>query len=87
MSAGAVKHRDTAAANQTGQRLELHRRFLLAGFADTTVFDGIPFDVMLFLLPDDDPTFSEREIAAAATAARAGRDVYIRHVRVADLPD
>ena len=71
---------------QTDKRLELHRRFLLAGLDDPTRFDGIPFDVVLFLLPDDDPAFAEREVAAAADTARRGHDVYVRHVRVADLP-
>jgi hypothetical protein len=73
--------------DQVERRVELHRRFLLAGFADPTVFTEIPWDVQLFLLPDDDRDFTAQEIAAAARAAHHGADVYLRHVRVADLPE
>ena len=75
------------ADEQTDRRLDLHARFLQAGVADPTLLVGIPKDVMLFLLPDDDPAFVEREVALAATAARRGKDVYLRHVRLADLPE
>ena len=72
---------------QAERRAELHRRFLLAGLADPSAFANIPWDVQLFLLPDDDPDFATAEITAAARAAHRGADVYLRHVRVGDLPD
>ncbi len=68
-------------------RLELHRRFLLAGLRDPGSFDTIPPGVSLYLLPDDDARFVAAEIAAAARAANRGADVYLRHVRVDNLPE
>ena len=86
MGTGTVAAPAAGAEDQTDRRLELHRRFLLAGMEDASVFGGIPDGVTLFLLPDDDPAFAEREVAAAAAAARRGEDVYVRHVHVAGLP-
>lgn len=74
------------AAHHVDKRLDLVRRFTQAGFADTSLFEGIPKDVLLFLLPDDDPAFVAREIAAGAESAQRGQDVFFRHVRMADLP-
>lgn len=73
--------------DQVERRLELHRRFLLAGLQAPRLFEAIPDGVSLYLLPDDDPPFTAAEIAAAAGAANRGADVYLRHVRVASLPD
>lgn len=75
-----------AAVDQTERRLDLHARYLRAGLADQRLLADIPRGVTFLLLPDDDPAFVEREIAVAAAAARRGKDVYLRHVRVADLP-
>ena len=72
---------------QTDKRLELVRRFTLAGFEDTSIFESIPYDVMLFLLPDDDDEFVEHEIRIGARAAKRGENVYFKHVRTADLPE
>ena len=72
---------------QTDRRVDLNTRYLLAGLADPTLLEAIPRGVTFFLLPDDDPAFVEQEIAFAAHAARRGEDVYVRHVRVADLPE
>jgi hypothetical protein len=77
---------DANATNHVNKRLELIRRFTQAGFADTSLFTGIPHDVLLFLLPGDDPAFVVREITAGAESAQQGDDVFFRHVRVADLP-
>ena len=71
---------------QSDRRVELNIRFLEAGLIDTSLLEDIPRGVTFFLLPDDDPAFVEQEIAFAADAARRGEDVYLRHVRVADLP-
>ena len=73
--------------SQTDKRVDLNRRFLQAGIAAPVLLEGIPRGVTLFLLPDDDPAFTEHEVLAAADSARRGQDVYLRHVRVADLPD
>lgn len=72
---------------QVDRRIDLNRRFLQAGFADTTILEDIPRGVVLFLLPDDDPEFVAREVLVAADSARRGADVYLRHVRVVDLPE
>ncbi len=72
---------DVDSPEQVSKRLDLDRRFLLAGLEDAAIFEGIPQDVRLFLLPDDDPAFVENEIAAGAALARRGHDVYFRHVR------
>lgn len=69
------------------RRLELQRRFLSAALTDPRIVEDVPRDVQLFLLPDDDPGFVAAEIAAAARAATRGDNVYLRHVRSADLPD
>lgn len=69
------------------RRIELQRRFLLAALANPRIAEDVPHDVQLFLLPDDDPAFATTEIAAAARAAAHGDNVYLRHVRLADLPD
>ena len=78
---------DVDSPEQVSKRLDLDRRFLLAGLEDAAIFEGIPQDVRLFLLPDDDPSFAAAEIAAAARAAHRGADVYLRHVHVGDVPD
>lgn len=72
---------------QTDKRLELVRRFTLAGFEDTSIFETIPNDVHLFLLPDDDKEFVEHELRIGARAARRGDNVYFKHIRTADLPE
>jgi hypothetical protein len=72
---------------QTEKRLELVRRFTLAGFADTTRFERIPNGAMLFLLPDDDEEFAEAELRAGTQAARRGENVYFLNVRTSELPE
>lgn len=86
MTTRTVPTTEADATDQVDKRLDLIRRFTLAGFADTSLFDAVPQDVLLFLLPDDDPAFVAREIAAGAESAQHGQNVYFRHVRVADLP-
>ncbi len=85
MSAEAIV--STIAPDHAGHRIELHRRFLLAGLREPGVFDSIPPGVALYLLPDDDARFAAAEMAAAAGAARRGVDVYLRHVRMDSLPE
>jgi len=89
MSAGTTVEFTAAldADPEVDKRTDLNLRFLHAGLADTTILEGIPRGVVLFLLPDDDPEFVAQEVLAAADSARRGADVYLRHVRVADLPE
>lgn len=68
-------------------RWDLHQRFLQAAIADPALFADIPFGVVLFLLPDDDPSFVERELVVGADAVRRGKNVYFKQIRVADLPE
>ena len=72
---------------QSDKRIDLFSRFLQAGIADPKLLPRVEKDALLFLLPDDDSTFVEQEIAAAAAAVRHGQNVYLHHVRVADLPE
>jgi hypothetical protein len=53
---------------------------------DPTILERIPFGVTLVLVPDDDPELATIEIEIGQMALRQGRDVYFRHVRIADLP-
>jgi len=87
MTTGAAIISELDSKDQTDKRLELVRRFTLAGFADTSLFETIPNDVTLILLPDDDDEFVEREVRIGARIAQRGDDVYFRHVRTADLPE
>lgn len=87
MSTQTVSTTDLDAPEQVHKRMDLTRRFMLAGFEDTTLFEDVPFNVLLVLLPDGDPEFVENEIAAGSALARRGHDVYFRHVRSADLPE
>ena len=77
----------TAADPQTDKRLDLVRRYTKAIIAERIPQERTPTDALLFLLPDDDPAYAEREIALGAAMARKGEDVYLRHIRVADLPE
>ena len=86
MSTGVVQASPPGVADQTDERLDLHRRFIMAGLADPAVFGVIPRDALFFLLPEDDPAFVEGEIAVGLAALRRGQDVYFRHVSVAEWP-
>lgn len=68
------------------ERTEVSVRFHLAAVANTALFDEIPNGCILVLLPDDDPDYVARQIATAAGAAQRGENVYLRHLRMADLP-
>ena len=78
---------DPDSKEQTDKRLDLVRRFTLAGFADTTLLEALPNDTMLFLLPDDDDEYVERELRIGAHIAQRGENVYFKHIRTADLPE
>jgi hypothetical protein len=68
------------------QRDDPHDRFPRADRAEPTRFADIPKDVVLCLLPEDDPVFVENEPAAGAEAVRRGKNVCFRYAHVADLP-
>ena len=76
---------DVDTDDQVDKRLELIRRFTLASFADTSLFNAVPQEVLLFLSLDDDSDVV-REIAAGTESAQHGQNVYFHHVRVANLP-
>jgi hypothetical protein len=70
----------------TDKRLNLVRRYTNASLSDALSHPPLP-DSLVFLLPDDDPTFVEHELAVGTTIARRGEDVYFRHIRTAELPE
>jgi hypothetical protein len=76
-----------ASVADVDRRGDLFRRLLQAGIANPALLPHVEEDALLFLLPDDDPTFVEHEITAAIDSARRGHNVYLHHVRVADLPE
>ena len=76
-----------SADEETSRSLDLTRRFMLAAVADPAVLDEVPDGATLVLVPDDDRTRADEEVTAGLSAMRGGRDVYFRHVRLADLPE
>lgn len=87
MTSGAMTASSAKRSDQGDRRIDLFRRFLQAGIADQSLLPRVDDDAVLFLLPDDDPTLLEQEIAAATESAKRGHNVYLHHVRVADLPE
>ena len=85
MTAG-VDAVDPAVIAIANKNLDLARLFGLAIIADPSMLDDIPNGVQLVLLPDDDPDLVQTNIAIGLKAIRQGKDVYFRHVRVADFP-
>jgi len=77
----------TRPSGHDDRRGKLLRRFIQAGIAHPQLLPRVEKEALLFLLPDDDAEFVERELAAAADSARRGQNVYLHHVRVADLPE
>lgn len=47
----------------------------------------MPEDAIFFLVPEDDAAFAERVIASAMQTVRHGRNAYLHHLRVTDLPE
>ena len=66
--------------------LDLTRRFTQAAMADPSILDGVPNGVTLVLLPAEEPERWDEEIELGLMAVRQGRDILIKHVRLADLP-
>jgi hypothetical protein len=89
MSTGTAVAEQTEAASQSDfdEHTDLFRRFIQAGIDDVSRLPKVPDDAVFFLVPDDDGAFAERVIAMAAATARRGRNVYLHHVRLADLPE
>lgn len=87
MTTSAAPAPPTEGTEQNDRRGNLFRRFLQAGIREPTLLPRVDKDALLFLLPDDGAPFVEREVAAAAASARRGHNVFIYHIRVADLPE
>lgn len=69
------------------RNLDLVHRFLLGVLDDPSRFEGVPVGASVVLLPDDAEDTFEANLAMAIELARSGRDVYLRHVRLAELPE
>lgn len=87
MSAQTAEAVDHATKAQASKQLDLTRRFVRAQLADPALAAEVPPGATLVLLPDDDPAHAEAEMALGLVAARQGRNVYFRHIRLADLPE
>jgi len=76
---------DDAHAAKNG---ELHRRYLRAMIDDPDGSYDVPNGALLVLLPDDgDEAFAASEVEIGLLHLRRGRNVYFRHVSLADLPE
>jgi hypothetical protein len=76
---------DTDDARHAAKQGELHRRVLQA-IISSDGFTDIPPDSVLWLLPDDDPEHVVWTLRAVTNSAQPGRNVYLRWIRVAELP-
>jgi hypothetical protein len=56
----------------------LFRRFMQMAIEDPSIFDEIPAEAYVFLLPEDDPELAAQERDAAERFAQKGRPVYVR---------
>ncbi|MGH2531424.1 MAG: DUF5647 family protein [Thermomicrobiales bacterium] len=81
-----IRHTSIEADALVTKQLDLVQRFHTAAFAEPALLDEIPDGATLVLLPDDDDAFVEESIAIGIQTLRHGRDVYFRHVRMAELP-
>ncbi len=78
---------DRETASLVPKNLELARRFTLSIFEDPSLLDDIPDGITLVLIPDDHDELAQANLDIAVGSARSGRDVLIRHIRPAELPD
>jgi len=69
------------------RNLDLVHRFLLGVMEDPSRFEAVPDGASIVLLPDDDPASLDANLAMAAELARNGRNVYLRHIRLSELPE
>ncbi|MGH2561631.1 MAG: DUF5647 family protein [Thermomicrobiales bacterium] len=53
---------------------------------DPSLLDAIRDGATLILIPDDNSVLAEANLSMAIGEVRKGRNVFIRHVRLADLP-
>jgi hypothetical protein len=67
-------------ATHTGRNLALIHELLRAGLDDASVFDDLPTDATIVLLPTDDPAMIEANIEIGINALRHGQNVYFRYV-------
>lgn len=59
-------------------RSVLFRRFLQMAIENPSIFDEIPAEAYVFLLPEDDPELAAQERGAAERFAQKGHKVYVR---------
>ena len=78
---------DPAMAAAVERNLDLVHRFLLGEHADPSRIEVVPANASVVLLPDDDPGAFEANLAMAADLTRKGRNVYLRHFSLANLPE
>ena len=77
---------DAATAAEVERNLDLVHRFLLGVMAEPSRYEEVPADASSVLLPDDDPSTFGTNLEMTIHLARAGRNVYLRHITLADLP-
>jgi hypothetical protein len=65
-------------AAMTDRNLELLQEFVAETIADETI--QLPPGVTVILIPDDEPTFAEANIASGLDAIREGKNVYFHHL-------
>lgn len=65
-------------------RTELFLRFVQMTIEDPAIFDEMPAEAYVFLLPEDDPELTEQERQAADRFAQKGRTVYVRSMPPAE---
>ena len=70
---------NTVSTDLTERDITLGFDFVKAIIDDPSIADDIPQGATLVLLPDDDAELAESSLQAGIEAARAGKDVYIRH--------
>lgn len=81
-----VAHARTTRQRDVAERhAALFTAFSRACLTDSALLAGIPHNSELILVPDDDPELAAYSVARGKHGVDAGRDVYFRHVRVADL--
>lgn len=72
--------------SMTMRNISLAWEYVRAIVNDPTIGETIPRGVTLALIPDDEADLAAHNIDLAIRSIRAGKDVYVRHVRLADLP-
>ena len=80
-----VHARTTRQPDVAERHAALFAAFSLTCLTDAALLVGIPHNSELVLIPDDDPELAAYSVSRGKHGVDAGRDVYFRHVRVADI--